>query len=998
MDEDGLERMCKKVSQLTRVIYLINTKNDDNQALVESLISSYDIEVENIRKQAKEVISSLKSKIYKMQDTRGPEDKVKEIKRNYENSLLVFSETVKQFKEEVEKKETKISKEYQEKYDKMVKQVNDLKRNTEKTIAEREKKELEEKDKLTKKHIAEIEKMNREFDIKNKMFEDKIAMLSNEAKDQIEKLTNEHNRYVEIIKEEFEKKLKEKDRLISQTSSSQNQLVENTKKKFEEQIKALIDECSLLKAKISDYEKEMSSITKILNGYEIDIQSLKKIKVDLEEKLSKNANISLEEKNKIQKEIEDLKNQLKNEKNKNEEKTIKIHQIQDLLLSKDTLISQLTNENMTQKKEGNSEMNTKNEMIQEMKNKVNKLNNTLYEKLNEIDAMRLTIENLTKDIKDLNEQIKALNNDINQSNQNTEMRVLELRKQLLNNDNEYKKKNDALVSYYESKLGEIASDAKKKEDQLNYDHSLNINSLRDTFEKEKNTLESMLNNERKTLSNKIKELTDALNNSNQNSTSTITVLEQRIKSLEELLLTSSHDVSQLKNQLTNQAQNNEKVITALKESFHNQIKLLQDKLEKAQQSGIDTSKDLNKAIAKLTSEHQKEMDFLESNHREELDRLKYQSSLSANESKLKYDKEISELKIKVAGMEADFLKNNKNTNDSLNKLIKEQQKEIYELKQRSQLDLNQMKNNFEEKLSNMQNSFNDKQTQLKGGYEEKIRQLNKEQNELKAKHSAEIAKVFNDNKIIIDDYEKQFKHDTMVLNKTITDLNSQVASLDIHINDLTKKTSGQDDTIVRLTEENSQLKKEIESFNVKITKAEKESKDAQEMYEKLKEQIVKEYDEKNRLIEKSLAERTKVFKDFHVGEFGKIKTEFLETLQLLEKKNSSLTFELDDLKAFIAKRPSRDEDVDEINNLRDELERKEKEYEETTALLEQFRNELLNREENYNGYFDRKPKVGYVNPLKDKGDKKNKAKPNNKIKGLNMSGNSQNNFPKLVSK
>ena len=44
----------------------------------------------------------------------------------------------------------------------------------------------------------------------------------------------------------------------------------------------------------------------------------------------------------------------------------------------------------------------------------------------------------------------------------------------------------------------------------------------------------------------------------------------------------------------------------------------------------------------------------------------------------------------------------------------------------------------------------------------------------------------------------------------------------------------------------------------------------------------------------------------------------------------------------------------------------EKKMADSDSLIEQFRNELLNREETYNGYFDRKPKVGYVNPIKDK--------------------------------
>ena len=47
-------------------------------------------------------------------------------------------------------------------------------------------------------------------------------------------------------------------------------------------------------------------------------------------------------------------------------------------------------------------------------------------------------------------------------------------------------------------------------------------------------------------------------------------------------------------------------------------------------------------------------------------------------------------------------------------------------------------------------------------------------------------------------------------------------------------------------------------------------------------------------------------------------------------------------------------------------------------LLEQFRNELINREETYNGYFDRKPKVGFIDPIKEKKEKEKK-----KLKALN---------------
>ena len=55
-----------------------------------------------------------------------------------------------------------------------------------------------------------------------------------------------------------------------------------------------------------------------------------------------------------------------------------------------------------------------------------------------------------------------------------------------------------------------------------------------------------------------------------------------------------------------------------------------------------------------------------------------------------------------------------------------------------------------------------------------------------------------------------------------------------------------------------------------------------------------------------------------------------------------------------------------INKLKEEIKNLEKKMADSDSLIEQFRNELLNREETYNGYFDRKPKVGYVNPIKDK--------------------------------
>lgn len=144
------------------------------------------------------------------------------------------------------------------------------------------------------------------------------------------------------------------------------------------------------------------------------------------------------------------------------------------------------------------------------------------------------------------------------------------------------------------------------------------------------------------------------------------------------------------------------------------------------------------------------------------------------------------------------------------------------------------------------------------------------------------------------------------------------------------------------------------------------AEDAKNKYEELMKNLEEEYKKKNEELLNTFNEKTKQFKEKFVVDAEKLKKEFLDTLKSLENKNNTLTKENTDLQNYLAKRPSRDEDLDEISRLNEEIEKKEKELKESTVLLEQFRNELINREETYNGYFDRKPKVGYVDPLKIK--------------------------------
>ena len=175
-----------------------------------------------------------------------------------------------------------------------------------------------------------------------------------------------------------------------------------------------------------------------------------------------------------------------------------------------------------------------------------------------------------------------------------------------------------------------------------------------------------------------------------------------------------------------------------------------------------------------------------------------------------------------------------------------------------------------------------------------------------------------------------------------------------------------DTEIENVTNKLNEVQSQIDGYKAEVDKANKMAEEAKTKYEELIKNLEEEYKKKNEELLNNFIEKTKVFKDKFVVDAEKLKKEFLDTLKSLENKNLTLAKENTDLQNYLAKRPSREEDLDEISRLNEEIEKKDKELKENTALLEQFRNELINREETYNGYFERKPKVGYVDPLKIK--------------------------------
>ena len=154
MDPDLLERMCKKISQLTRVIYLLNTKNEESESLIKGILSSNEKDMDNLRREANSVIDQMKDKIDKLKDTSYVDSKLKDIKRKYDDTVLKYSAGFESFKADIKKSKDALNLEYRDKYNEMIKEVSDIKKAADKKISDFMKKSEDEKMRLVEENTG----------------------------------------------------------------------------------------------------------------------------------------------------------------------------------------------------------------------------------------------------------------------------------------------------------------------------------------------------------------------------------------------------------------------------------------------------------------------------------------------------------------------------------------------------------------------------------------------------------------------------------------------------------------------------------------------------------------------------------------------------------------------------------------------------------------------------------------------------------------------------
>ena len=125
---DLIDKMCRKISQLTRVVYILNTKNDEHESLINAIAISYENEMSNMTNEFNFQMKKMKQHMDKLKEKKNLETKIKEINDKYNNQVKSFSTDFDGMRKEVKEKHKKMKDEYNDKYNKMIKENSDLKK------------------------------------------------------------------------------------------------------------------------------------------------------------------------------------------------------------------------------------------------------------------------------------------------------------------------------------------------------------------------------------------------------------------------------------------------------------------------------------------------------------------------------------------------------------------------------------------------------------------------------------------------------------------------------------------------------------------------------------------------------------------------------------------------------------------------------------------------------------------------------------------------------
>ncbi|XP_032656702.1 protein FAM184B [Chelonoidis abingdonii] len=295
-------QMCKKIAQLTKVIYALNTKNDEQEASIQALKEAHQEEIQRILAETKETILQYKCKVGEEQELRKHiqtlEDTLEQQMRLKEEALAEFTVCKKQVEEKAFRTEAK----HTERIITLSKEVLDMKtdfenkpqhfnQESESLVNEckpfRQEK-LDKKETIDEKRSTELQAVINEMENLKR----ENQKITEEYAQKASKLQTSYKKEKETLKKTMQQSVADTQKQCQQRATEQKKSSEAQEAALRQQAKKLEAELEVKGQKINELKKHS--------------QKLKERMQDLEIQLKESQQETLESKSTVQKLEEEL--------------------------------------------------------------------------------------------------------------------------------------------------------------------------------------------------------------------------------------------------------------------------------------------------------------------------------------------------------------------------------------------------------------------------------------------------------------------------------------------------------------------------------------------------------------------------------------------------------------------------------------------------------------------------------------------------------------------
>ncbi|XP_050395937.1 protein FAM184A [Patella vulgata] len=1018
-------KMSKKIAQLTKVIYALNTKNDEHEAIVQSLKDTHEEELQQLLADTKKKIAIYQSKVVSEVDGKkrieSLEACIVQHQQRQERALGEFEN----FKRKAEEELCNVKKSHAEKMLEISQDVLIAKRefaeNVEKFVEFQKRFESEKQraiDELKKNHEVELDSVRNFQGSQNEQMVHEVSRLKEKHSEEIDSLSEKYE-LLQVEKnkseEDYEQKLQkaqafyenELEVIKREQSASQDSLVQTLKDQQEKLRKDFSSQEAELKKQIDSLIHQLADSEECVEKHGNRISQLESLLQDTD---SNSQNL-------VQK-LKDLEEELATSLNQLQDKQIELSSLNEKYSQQSTELSQKSG--LVQDLEASSLK--QGELIEQLNKNIteltNKIENLESEKKNYFSQQENLSHQQIHQLKSLQQSLDDLNIEKQTMQQRYEREIQGLKERHSNRESEQEERQEAMLKELRTSLEDKLSRERKEfaeklsEIKQEGENRLNEETKRLTGEKETilnefERVKSELFIKLKTAEDEVKRLENSVENSQHGlgtASTHITNLKDAASKLKSELDNTRTDLKTAKinsaalqaeldkvrlqhgSQLSELELSSQVKLEALKtELDNNWAETLKNETMKLRNQMADQFEgEKNSAILRLTASHEKEITKIISEWEIQVNSLTLQVTdlqRSANKTSLKSTEELQQLQNEMGTLENRLRQEMMDASEEYSRKISvmesAQEDQLKSVIQRKDEEAAELEKKLREKyVDDLQIQLTAHRAAVQNIQEQADKLRHDREITLIKQHQQDIDKLRLElsEKLENDLEERKRKHESEMqaarieLERAVELSKQKDRNNNLRIEELQKEVEKRERTIRNLEDEVRSLKRSIEQLKKDMKQRDQDIKqvkhEAKNQIKHLEEEFRHEY---QRNVDNLQSD--------HVREVEEMVAQFNQAQSLLKDKISSIQFELQEAEERYRNRESRPEDLELIMQLRDSISERELRVKELIDEKRFYQLELVNRETNFNKIFNTTQNIGVLNPLtaKPRGKKGDKA-------------------------